>query len=347
MHQSPQIVQPNTFIHLSLHLPIVDVRSPGEFNQGHIPGAHNIPLFDNEERARIGTTYVQIGKDQAVELGTKFAGVKINYYLQQISEISSQKTILLHCWRGGMRSAKIALFYSEHGYSVYVLEGGYKAYRQYIRAQFSSGRPLFLIGGYTGSGKTEILHNLKHLQHQVIDLESLACHKGSAFGHLGQNAQPTTEHFENELFSLWDATEPLTPLWVEHESKNIGNVFLPDTFHEAMLNGILFQVQVPTKVRIKRLINEYSCFEDDELAEVLDHLALRMNPYQVSEARKALHEKDYEKVAVITLQYYDKQYDNSSNKRPVKRIIPVDLHGVPENLFHEVILKKAIAENLL
>ncbi len=347
MYSLPEIIKASVFMQLAEQFPVIDVRSPGEFSQGHIPGAFNVPLFDNDERARIGTTYVQIGKEPAIELGLKFAGVKTDFYLKQIADINSQKTILLHCWRGGMRSSKIALFYAEHNFKVYVLEGGYKAYRQYIRSQFSVNRSMLLIGGYTGSGKTEILRNVYNLGHQVIDLESLACHKGSAFGHLGQKQQPTTEQFENDLFAQWNATQALKPLWVEHESKNIGNIFLPETFHKAMLSGVLFQIQVSIKTRIARLVHEYACFEDGKLFEILDHLSIFMGSYQVSEARKALKVQDYEKVAAISLQYYDKLYDNSMLKRPVRRVIPVDLQSVPESQFHEMIVRKALSENLL
>jgi len=347
MPNIPEIVAVEEFLQLAIRLPIIDVRSPGEFAQGHIPGAHNIPLFDNDERARIGTTYVQIGKEQAIDLGQQFAGVKTDYYLNHLSEISVEKTILLHCWRGGMRSAKIALFYSENGYRVFVLEGGYKSYRQFVRSQFSSGRPIFLVGGYTGSGKTHILQKLQSSGQQIIDLEALACHKGSAFGHLGQKKQPSTEQFENDLYAQWAVSELLKPIWVEHESKNIGTIFLPDTFHNAMLNGVLFKINVPIQERIKRLVDEYACFENEILSAVIEHLAIRMGSYQASEARKALKVSDYEQVALISLKYYDKLYDNAMLKRPVKRVIQVDLRGIHEKNYHEVILKKAIEEKLL
>ena len=219
------------FLLMARSLPVIDVRSPGEYRKGHILGAFNIPLFTNEERAEVGTLYVQTGKEPAINLGQEIAVQKTDYYLEEIAKAAPQKQALLHCWRGGMRSAKIATFYEEAGYRIFVLEGGYKAYRKYIRHQFSSGKPVILIGGYTGSGKTEILNNIHKQGHQVIDLEALAHHKGSSFGHLGQDEQPTTEQFENDLFAQWEKIDSLKHLWLEHESMKIGNVLLPDTFY--------------------------------------------------------------------------------------------------------------------
>ena len=331
---------------MSLRLPVIDVRSPGEYKQGHIPGAFNIPLFDNDERARVGTTYVKIGKEPAIELGKSIAGEKTDYYLNAIRDVAPEKQILLHCWRGGMRSAKIAAFFAEAGYQVFVLEGGYKAYRGFIRKQFSSGRPIFLIGGYTGSGKTGILSEIGKLGHQIIDLEALACHKGSNFGHLGQNVQPTTEQFENDLYLRWSETEPLKPLWLEHESMNIGTVTLPDTFHNAMLNGKLFFLELPKDYRIKRLVDEYACFEKPVLQAVLEHIGQFMGSYQAREVLLALQNDDFEKVADITLAYYDKLYANSLVRRPVRTIVKLPLVNGNVLEHAEIILKHALGNGV-
>jgi tRNA 2-selenouridine synthase len=341
-----EILTPEQFLLLALRLPVIDVRSPGEFIQGHIPGAHNIPLFDNDERARVGTTYVKIGKEPAIELGKSIAGEKTDYYLNAIHKVAPEKQMLLHCWRGGMRSAKIAAFFAEAGYQVFVLEGGYKAYRGYIRKQFSSGRPLFLIGGYTGSGKTGILSEIGKLGHQIIDLEALACHKGSNFGHLGQNAQPTTEQFENDLYFQWADLEPLKPLWLEHESMNIGSVTLPNTFHAAMVNGELFFIELPKDYRIQRLVEEYACFEKPVLKAVLEHLGQYMGSYQAREVMLALQNDNFKKVADITLAYYDKLYDNSLVRRPVRKIVKISLKSGSLKEHAEIILKHAFGKTV-
>lgn len=329
---------------MAFHLPVVDVRSPGEFLQGHIPGAHNIPLFDNDERARVGTTYVKIGKQPAIELGKAIAGEKTDYYLNSVCKVAPGRKLLLHCWRGGMRSAKIAAFFAEAGYQVFILVGGYRAYRGFIRKQFLSGRPIYLIGGYTGSGKTGILKEIGKLGHQVIDLEALACHKGSNFGHLGQNTQPTTEQFENNLYARWAELDSLKPLWLEHESMSIGSVTLPDTFHNAMINGKLFFIELPKYYRIKRLVDEYACFEKPLLRAVLEHLGKYMGPYQAREVLNALQNNDFEKVADITLVYYDKLYANSLNRRPVTKIVKIPLAAGSVKEHAEIILDIASSE---
>jgi tRNA 2-selenouridine synthase len=245
-----------------------------------------------------------------------------------------------------MRSAKIAAFFAEAGYHVFVLEGGYKAYRGYIRKQFSSGRQIFLIGGYTGSGKTGILKEIGKLGHQIIDLEALACHKGSNFGHLGQNAQPTTEQFENNLFSHWAELEPFKPLWLEHESMSIGSVTLPDSFHAAMLNGTLFFIELPKGYRIKRLVDEYACFEKPVLQAVLEHLGQFMGTFQAREVLIALQNDDFEKVADISLTYYDKLYANSLVRRPVQKIVRIPLENGSVNEHAEIILRHALGERV-
>jgi tRNA 2-selenouridine synthase len=338
----PEILLPEQFLQMALRLPVIDVRSPGEFIQGHIPGAYNIPIFDNEERARVGTTYVKIGKEPAIELGKSIAGEKTDYYLDAMRKVAPEKQLLLHCWRGGMRSAKIAAFYAEAGYKVFLLEGGYKAYRGFIRKQFSSGRQILLIGGYTGSGKTAILNEIARLGHQVIDLEALASHKGSNFGHLGQHTQPTTEQFENNLYSHWAELEPLSPLWLEHESMSIGSIYLPNTFHTAMLNGTLFFIDIPKVDRIRRLVNEYACFRKAELQGVLEHLGIYMGSYQSREALLALQNDDFDKVADLTLTYYDKLYENSLTRRPVHKIVKVPLLSGSVEEHAKIILKQAL-----
>ncbi len=340
---TPEILTPEQFLEKAENLPVIDVRSPGEFQQGHIPVAHNIPIFDNEERARVGTTYVKIGKEPAIELGKSIAGKKTDYYLEMIREVAPANQMLLHCWRGGMRSAKIAQFYVENGYKVYLLEGGYKAYRGYIRKQFSTPRPLFLIGGYTGSGKTAILKEIKKSGNQVIDLEALACHKGSNFGHLGQHSQPSTEQFENDLYALWAKLDASKPLWLEHESMSIGSVFLPETFRAAMLAGMLFFIDVPKTARIHRLVDEYACFPKPAIQQVLEHLGIFMGSYQSHQALTALQNDDFEKVANLTLAYYDKLYENSLKRRPVQNVIKISLQSENVTEHAAILLKQGLA----
>ena len=172
------------------------MRSPKEFCSGHIPSAISFPLFSDAERADIGTSYKQEGPDRAIELGYKYANPKIDHFLSKASKLAVNNTLLLHCWRGGLRSESMVKLLVDNGFHVPVLEGGYKAYRRWVKQILARDYQLILLGGYTGSAKTEILHELKKLGENVLDLEGLAQHKGSVFGSSATH-QPSTEQFEN------------------------------------------------------------------------------------------------------------------------------------------------------
>lgn len=321
----PTQLTPEFFLLQALQTPVLDVRSPGEYRQGHIPGAFNVPLFDNEERARVGTTYVQTGREEAVELGLEIVKPKFGRFLEAAREIAPGKQLLIHCWRGGMRSESLAGFYEENGYDAGLLTGGYKAYRKYIRNEFSRPVKTILLGGMTGSGKTEVLHALAEKGQQIIDLEALANHKGSSFGHLGFDGQPTTEQFENDLFAEWDSIDISRPVWIEHESNSIGTVFLPDTFFSKMNSSLMFRINLPFSIRVKRIVNEYAMFPLELLENALSRIRMRMGTLAHKEALQALANRDFEKVAAITLEYYDKTYALALERHPVRKVIDVNL----------------------
>jgi tRNA 2-selenouridine synthase len=191
---------------------VLDVRSPSEYAHAHIPNAKSLPLFNDEERKIVGTAYKQESKQIAIKLGLDFFGGKMRTIVEEVEQLakSSLQTevdcllptahcILLHCWRGGMRSAGVAWLLDLYGFKVYTLVGGYKAYRNWVLQQFEKDYHFKIIGGYTGSGKTLLLHELKKQNHCIIDLEGLVNHKGSALGGIGQAAQPSQEMFENLL----------------------------------------------------------------------------------------------------------------------------------------------------
>ncbi|MDA3853274.1 MAG: tRNA 2-selenouridine(34) synthase MnmH, partial [Bacteroidales bacterium] len=220
---------------LALNWPIVDVRSPGEFKKGHITSASNIALFSNDERAHIGTVYKQESQEAAIALGYKYANPKLQDYISQSSKLAPEGKIIIHCWRGGMRSRSFAQHLADNGFTdVRVITKGYKAFRNHVLNSLSSPTKLKVLGGYTGSGKTYILEELKKLGQQVIDLEGLANHKGSAFGGIGLPYQPSTEQFENMLFTEWSQLNPSETIWVEDESQSIGKIQIPIGFFEQM-----------------------------------------------------------------------------------------------------------------
>src|SRR6185437_273071 len=180
-------------------VPAADVRSPAEFRQGHLPGAYSLPLFTDDERARVGTTYKKQGKEAAVLLGFKITGPRWTGFIHEAVRIAPGKKIALHCWRGGMRSSAMAWALDLYGFEVCLLQGGYKAYRRWVFRQFEKELSLLVLGGMTGSGKTRMLQQMGAMGEQVIDLEELARHQGSSYGTLGRMIQPTQEQFENEL----------------------------------------------------------------------------------------------------------------------------------------------------
>ena len=214
---------------LAAATPIIDVRSPGEFAHGHIPGARNVPLFDNEERAVVGTLYKQHGRDAALLEGLRIVGPKLAGIVETARAIAPDGRIGVHCWRGGERSASVAwLLDKAGGFTVNVLRRGYKAFRHHVQASFNEPLELIIVGGYTGTGKTDLIHALGAMGEQVIDLEGLASHRGSSFGALGLPPQPTTEHFENLLWHEVRNLDASRPIWLEDESLMIGRVKIPD-----------------------------------------------------------------------------------------------------------------------
>jgi tRNA 2-selenouridine synthase len=310
-----KILEPKEFLELGKALPMIDVRTPAEFLNGHIPDAVNIPIFTNEERVLVGTKYKKTGKDAAVLLGLELVGPKLADFVKQATKIAPKREIMVHCWRGGMRSGSMAWLFETAGFKVYLLKGGYKAYRAYIRQQFTEKSKLIVLGGMTGSGKTEILHEMKKQGAQVLDLEGIAHHKGSVFGALGQNNQPTNENFENLLAKVWLDLDSDQPIWVEDESKSIGSVWINDALFQRMRQTVVIKMHIPKSERIKRLVNEYACFDPNVLAQLISKIEKRLGGQNVKLAYECLKIRDYATVADITLTYYDKAYRHGLEKR--------------------------------
>ena len=296
------------FLELAQTLPVIDVRSPGEYFRGHIAGAVNIPLFNDEERTLVGTTYVQVGRNEAVLQGLEFAGKKMRALCEAALSLKSGK-LLVHCWRGGMRSEAMAWLFERTGRQCIVLEGGYKAFRRAVLDEMAAPRELRILSGYTGSGKTEILLELKKRGRQVVDLEGLAHHRGSAFGALGQSPQPSTEHFENLLFAELQKTDKTQPLWVEDESASIGKVQITPAFFAQMKQARTIQVLVSQPMRVQRLLKEYGCFERALLSESIKKVEKRLGYDKCKQALELCAAGELAPVAQLLLDYYDKAYE--------------------------------------
>jgi len=305
------------FLEKSKTIPVIDVRTPKEFDEGHIPGAINIPIFTNEERVVIGTLYKNSGKESAVMRGLKFVGPKMYDFVAEAKKHiqGKNKSILIHCWRGGMRSASMAWLFNTAGLNADILEGGYKAYRSYIREDFATPKKLIVLGGYTGSGKTELLHKLREKGEQILDLEGVANHKGSVYGGLGQAPQPTNEQYENNLWVEWENFNSEKPVWVEDESRSVGSVGINAPLYNQMFNSQVIFVRIPIEVRIKRLVNEYACFSKKDLLELSTRIVKKLGGNNLKDLTEALDKSDFDTVTAITLRYYDRAYEKGLAKK--------------------------------
>lgn len=391
------------FLELTEKFPILDVRSPGEFNHAHIPGAISLPLFTDEERKVVGTAYKQQGRRTAIKLGLDFFGPKMRRMVETVEKIveswplvtpsgaescradngSPQRgdfhpettsdrqgsdpafdkqgagrasngqgagpvpdkqnaellptdlntgavqnnrnthsiPILVHCWRGGMRSAGVAWLLDLYGFKVYTLTGGYKAFRSWAIQQFTLPHHFNILGGFTGSGKTEVLKELERIGEITIDLEALAGHKGSAFGNIGLPAQPTQEMFENKLaIALQKATNRSKvtgdkPIWLEDESQRIGTVNIPQPLWLTMRNSPIYFMDIPFRERLEHIVAEYGSLDKEKVREAICRLQKRLGGLETKTAIQYLQDGNIRESFGILLKYYDKYYQKGLNNR--------------------------------
>jgi tRNA 2-selenouridine synthase len=321
------------FLAMSREYPVFDVRSPGEYSHAQIPGAYSLPLFSDEERKLVGTAYKQQGKQKAIKIGLDFFGVKMRGMVEEVENIVDRctlnnvnveesfkngqketKSILVHCWRGGMRSAGVAWLLNLYGFEVYTLVGGYKAYRNWVLSQFEREYEMNVLGGYTGSGKTTILHQLLNKKQAVIDLEKLANHKGSAFGGIGQGPQPSQEMFENLLATELNNNEKKS-FWLEDESQRIGMLHIPQPFWKQMRTKPVFFVDIPFHERLNYIIGEYGACDRNSLQLSIERIQKRLGPLETKTAVAHLHKNELQECFGILLLYYDKHYTNGLQNR--------------------------------
>ena len=329
--------------------PILDVRSPAEYSHAHIPGAHSLPLFSDEERKIVGTTYKQESREKAIKVGLDYFGVKMRRMVEETETLVAKlarthaqpnKTVLVHCWRGGMRSAGVAWLLDLYGFKVYTLTGGYKKFRHYVLETFTLPLNLKLIGGYTGSGKTQVLAELKKRNEPVICLESIASHKGSAFGNIERRAQPGQEMFENLLAMeirvagdslpknslnqkshdppAEDSPEENSPgktIWLEDESQRIGLVNIPHPLWKRMRNSGLFFLDIPFEARLEHIVSEYGHLDREKLVEAIGRISQKLGHLNAKTAILLLNEGKIAESFAILLKYYDKHYLKSLHNR--------------------------------
>ncbi len=307
-------VEVKDFLLTDKNIPIVDVRSPGEFLEGHISGAINLSLFSDDERAKVGTTYKQVGKPEAIDLGLEIVGPKMTSMAQRAKSIASEEKLKVHCWRGGMRSEKMAWLFETVGLKVTVLYGGYKAYRLQLLDDFSNLENLIVLQGPTGSGKTAVLQELEKKGEQILDLEKRANHRGSAFGAIGLGSQPSTAQFQNNLYEDLLKLDISKRIWIESESLSVGKVYLPETLWKSMNNSKVIEIDIDKSIRADRIVEEYGQFEMKFLAESIEKIKNRFGGDRVKKALELLHSGQLKEVTMLLLDYYDKAYNFSKNK---------------------------------
>ncbi len=309
--------------------PLLDARSPSEYAQGHIPHAVNLPILDDAMRKRVGITYAQQGRQAAVREGFRVTSSWLPELSLQIEALAIHRCIRVYCWRGGMRSAALAFLADLLGMDSLLLEGGYKFYRRLAHSYFTKPWKLIVLGGMTGSGKTELLHLLRVAGQQVLDLESLAAHKGSVFGHLGQSPQPSTEYFENLIFEQLYGFNPEQVVWVEDESITLGRCFIPRPFFEQMQKAPLVWIERDRESRAKRLTEEYKGHDKNELMTSVDKIARRLGLQKAAQIKQLIAEESFADAALLLLDYYDKTYSLCVSKRDFNKIFritaPIDV----------------------
>lgn len=320
--------------------PLLDVRTPAEYEKGHVPKAVNFPLFSNEERTVVGTLYKQVSKEKAYLEGLEIVGPKMRQFVEQAKALAPNSKVLIHCWRGGQRSSSMGWLLGQAGFEVGVLVGGYKAYRKHVRERLAQiDLPLIVLGGRTGAGKTDVLKALQQLGEQVVDLEGLANHKGSAFGGLGEAAQPSIEHFENTLLARIMELYPQKRIWIENESRAIGRVYLPDGVLDNLQRAPMIDLQVPMEQRVQRLVEVYAGHDKAELGEAFGRIKKRLGGQRHKDALAALQGKDYAEAARIALTYYDKAYDHHVQANRTNPAVALSAHNsdTPEQIARQLV----------
>lgn len=305
---------------------LIDVRSPAEYAHAHIPNALSLPLFNDEERAKVGTLYKQVSAENALIKGLEFVGPKMAGFVKQAIKWSPNRKLLIHCWRGGKRSGSMAWLMQTVGFDVVTLEGGYKNYRNFILQRFENQQlKVILLGGKTGSGKTPILKELEKRGEQIIDLEDLANHKGSAFGWIGEEQQPSVEQFENNLYEVFRKMNPEKRVWVENESRNIGSVSMPQGFWNQMKSAPLIHIEIPFFDRVNHLVNVYTQTSKDDLILSFQKIASKLGTENLKKTIDWIEKDDFETAAAMALKYYDKTYMHGfdNNKSPLKHILEI------------------------
>ena len=334
-----------TFFRQSRGHLVLDVRSPSEFADGHVPAAINVPLFDDDQRAQVGKTYADDGRDAAVLTGLEIIGPKMAAFVRRVSELLEQiqiesPQVFIHCWRGGMRSQSFGWLLETAGLKVNILNGGYKSFRRLVLDTIGRPHPMVVLSGLTGAGKTVFLKSLRENGEQVIDLEGLANHRGSAFGSIGLGDQPSTQQFENDLFLELDQLDSDRRFWVEDEGSRIGRVVVPASFMQQIQHAPAIFLDVPQERRLDNLLVDYGSLDRAELAQATTNISKRLGGQNVKLALDSIGEGDLRNAARISLSYYDRSYNTAASKLPREITVPLPTEGLSD----EAVLDEIVSQ---
>lgn len=302
---------------------LIDVRSPSEFAESTIPGSINIPLFDDEERAEVGTLYKQESVDAAKNRGLEIVSRKLPDFIRTIGESEHQRKVVF-CWRGGMRSKTSATVASLMGLRMFRLTGGFRAYRNWVvetLKSYSELPPCYVINGYTGTGKTELLDRLEERGYPVINLERMAQHRGSIFGHIGK-APNNQKSFDSLLVHHLIRWENAPYLIIEAESKRVGKVFLPEFLVKAKEKGTALFIEIPLEQRVANILKDYRPQEHKEdCIRSFEHIGKRIHTPIAAEIRNSLANDRFDEAArLLLLHYYDPRYQYATEQYEKERI---------------------------
>jgi tRNA 2-selenouridine synthase len=319
---------------------IIDVRSPGEFEQDHLPGAVNYPVLDDAEREQVGTLYKQVNSFEAKKVGAALVSKNIGRHIEEhLSGHPRDWKPLVYCWRGGNRSGSMAHVLARIGWPAVQLDGGYKAYRAHISAELAEAPqlPFRVVCGTTGSGKSRLLEVLDAAGAQVLDLEKLAAHRGSVLGHLPDEPQPSQKMFETRIWDTLRRFDPSRPVFVESESKKVGNLRVPDALMDTMRQSPCIALTLSLEDRVRLLMEDYSHFaaSPDVLNAQLEHL-VKLHGRDKIDAWHALANSGRieELVALLLAEHYDPAYLRSIDRNFVQydKAEPLALPGIaPEH----------------
>lgn len=311
---------------------IIDVRTPLEFAEDHLPGAVNVPILTDDERVEVGTLYKQAGPQQARQRGLELTCGRFGAMVGEIGVLASGRPILVYCWRGGLRSLSMAILLEMSGYPVVQLKGGYKAFRSLVMDTFGDFRPpapLIVIHGMTGTGKTTFINGLDRQRWTVIDLEGLACHRGSAFGQVGLGRQPGQKRFDTLLWDIFRQAPADRPIVLEGESQRIGSISLPGNLYEVMAASCKIWCSASLETRVQRLAVEYAREEYREaMSAALERIRKKLGGQRHAELAGLLAAWDIEGLGRGLIgHYYDKLY---YKHRPWTPDLEIDLEDYGE-----------------